>query len=403
MVEGVAKLIVDIGNSSTKGMVLFGKNEKTGKFNARQFEISNVFGIVQNENYEVTDDYNPSTSTILSIDTVLNGNSIRGHFSNGELQEKEFYQSVIRPSARLKKYDNDTTALSIRMAFLYAYKALLKMTGVSDFSELNINWEVITLLPPGDIDLGKDKMTAIVKGVDRVDCVYPKCSFKVKIDTVTILPEGFCAYAGIVYDNGLVFRQGYKYLTENTVLVLDIGAGTTDILLIKDNKQVKQSRFTIDQGGNNIESKVKVHLNQLGYSLDPRAITEGVITGKIKVGSKTVDIVDDINNAKEVVAGNIISSVVEYLESADIRTSSIGYLIICGGGSIDDATDKGIRSLSDLILDKFKAYVPNAEKVKIPEHEVLEELADGDVKKVTKPISPRDLNLIGASILAERI
>lgn len=41
MIQGHATLIVDLGNSSTKATVLFGKDSQTGKYRARSFEVPN--------------------------------------------------------------------------------------------------------------------------------------------------------------------------------------------------------------------------------------------------------------------------------------------------------------------------------------------------------------------------
>jgi len=60
-----------------------------------------------------------------------------------------------------------------------------------------------------------------------------------------------------------------------------------------------------------------------------------------------------------------------------------------------------IEPLSAKLISYFKTLSPNSALVDIPKHTVLKELPDGDVKKVEEQISPRDLNLIGASIMAE--
>ena len=43
MIQGKAILVVDFGNSSTKGMVLFGKVGATGRYRKAQFEVPNAF------------------------------------------------------------------------------------------------------------------------------------------------------------------------------------------------------------------------------------------------------------------------------------------------------------------------------------------------------------------------
>lgn len=399
MVQGNAILVVDLGNSSTKGKVLFGK-DSAGRYRERQFEISNVFAPID-DMYEVASDYSPETSTILRVDTSLNGRSIKGDFCNGELQAKEKPLSTIKPSASDKKYNLDSTVLSLRMAFLYASKQIMDMQRMNDYTKLDITWTVVCLLPPGDVDEGKAPMTDIVNNIDCVKAVYPEFDLPIKITKTVILPEGFCAYAGVVFDVGHTFRPDYKFLAEETVLVIDIGAGTSDMVLIKDNKMVQNSKYTISQGGNNVHQLVRRKLRMKGLDLDDDAIRKGIIKGEVKDGSKPMSIVDIVNTAKAEVAQKIVSEIQDFLEATDIKARSVGYVLVCGGGSMQDSDAQEIAPMSEKVVESFKTLSPNSELVKIPNHVVVKDSEDGDVIKVTEQISPRDLNLLGASIMAE--
>lgn len=381
MLTGTANLIIDLGNSSTKCKVQYGKDPNTGKFYQRRFDISNVFAPISSD-YEVSDEYNPESSTIISVDARLNGAQIRGNFCNGELQEKEKPLTTIKPSATSRKYELDSTILSLNMAFLKASEAILAMNHTTDFSQLDVTWNVITLLPPGDLDEGKDKMVEIIKNITEVISVYPKAGIPIKINNVIVLPEGFCAYIGLVFQEGLKVRPEYKYLTEETILVFDIGAGTTDCLLIKNNKIVQNSKYTVNQGGNNVYQYVRRKLKLKGIDIEDTAIRAGVVSGVIKDGSKELNITDLINEAKEEIATKIVSEFQDFIELTDIKLRSIGCLLTCGGGSM---SEKDTLALSDKLVAKAKSLAPNISAIKLPDD-----------------ISPRDLNLIGASITAER-
>ena len=402
MVQGNATLVIDLGNSSTKGKVLFGKDSQTGKFREREFDIPNVFAPID-ENYVVSPDYDDATSTILRVNTELNGRQIKGDFCNGDLQVKEKPLCTIKPSASDKKYNLDSTVLSYRLAFLFAYKAIMNMQRISDFSQLDITWTVVTLLPPGDLDEGKAPLTELIQSIDKLEAVFPKVDLPIKISKTVVLPEGYCAYAGVVYDIGCQFRPDYKYLTEESVLVIDIGAGTSDILLIKNNKLVQNSKYTITQGGNNVYQLVRRKLRMMGLDLDDTSIKAGIIKGEVKDGAKKISIVDIVNNAKLEVAQKIVSEIQDFFDLTDTKTRSIGYLLICGGGSMQDSDVPEIIPMSTKVLESFKVLSPNAQLIDIPTHIVSKELPDGDIEKVEEMISPRKLNLLGASILAERI
>lgn len=402
MVQGNATLVIDLGNSSTKGKVLFGKDSQTGKFREREFDIPNVFAPID-ENYIVSPDYDDATSTILRVNTELNGRQIKGDFCNGDLQVKEKPLCTIKPSASDKKYNLDSTVLSYRLAFLFAYKAIMNMQRISDFSQLDITWTVVTLLPPGDLDEGKAPLTELIQSTDKLEAVFPKVDLPIKISKTVVLPEGYCAYAGVVYDIGCQFRPDYKYLTEESVLVIDIGAGTSDILLIKNNKLVQNSKYTITQGGNNVYQLVRRKLRMMGLDLDDASIKAGIIKGEVKDGAKKISIVDIVNNAKLEVAQKIVSEIQDFFDLTDTKTRSIGYLLICGGGSMQDSDVPEIIPMSTKVLESFKVLSPNAQLIDIPTHIVSKELQDGDIEKVEEMINPRKLNLLGASILAERI
>lgn len=402
MVQGNATLIVDLGNSSTKGMVLFGRDAQTGKFRERRFELSNQFAVVSPD-YVVPSDYSDSTSTVLTIDAEVNGKPVKGTFCNGEVQQKEKPTGILRPSATRKKYDLDTTALSFELAFLYGCKAIMNMQRVSDFSQLDISWNVVTLLPPGDTDIGKAKMESIIRSIKKINTSYPVCDTPININRVAVLPEGYCAYIAVVYDKGNIFRPDYKYLNEETVIIFDVGAGTTDCMLVKNGKLVQTSKHTVTKGGNNVLQIVKRELELQGLDLEESDIQNGVIKGYVKDGSKQISIVDIVNRAKTEVARIIVEDFMGYLERTDIKARSIGHVLVCGGGSMCDSDCSDIAPLSDGLVNNFKELSPNASLIDIPTHIVCksDDDNDGAIKKVEEKISPRDLNLIGASILAE--
>lgn len=402
MVQGRATLIVDLGNSSTKGMVMFGRDSQTGKYRERRFDLSNVFATVRRD-YVVSPDYSDTTSTILHVDTTLNGRRISGNYCNGELQEHEFSSQVIKPSALDKKYNLDSTVLSLRLSFLFACKAIMNIQRVSDFGQLSLTWNVVTLLPPGDIDNGREKMMDLVRNITEVESVFPEATIPIHIDKVSVFPEGFCAYAGVVYDKGQIYRPDYKFLTNETVMVFDIGAGTTDCMLIKNNKLVQASKYTVQLGGNNVYQIVRRNLRENGIDLNSDVIMKGVWDGLVKDGSKEVSIVDLVNNAKNVVANRIISEFQEFIESSDTKLRSVGYIIICGGGSMRNSDASSIVPLSAKVIGRIKELSPNTELVLLPTNLTFEDLPDGGSRLVERQMNPRDLNVIGAGILAEAL
>lgn len=403
MIQGNATLVVDLGNSSTKGLVLFGKDSQTGKFRERRFDLSNQFAMVSSD-YIVPSDYSDTTSTVLSVDAVVNDKPVKGTYCNGEVQQKEKPTGILRPTATRKKYDLDTTALSFELAFLYGCKAIMNMSRTNDFSQLDINWNVVTLLPPGDVDEGKDKMEAIIRSIKKINASYPVCSTNININRVAVLPEGYCAYIAVVYDKGHIYRPDYKFLNDETVIIFDVGAGTTDCMLVKNGKLVQSSKHTVNKGGNNVFQIVKRGLELKGLDLEDADIQNGIIKGFVKDGATQFPIVDIVNKAKQEVSSIIVDDFIGFLERTDIKGRSVGYVLVCGGGSMNDSDCEDIKPLSEGLVNNFKELSPNASLIDIPNHVISksdEEDEDGTLKRTEEQISPRDLNLIGASILAE--
>ena len=281
----------------------------------------------------------------------------------------------------------------------------MNMSRVNDYSQLDITWKVVTLLPPGDVDEGRDKIESIIRSIKKIETSYPVCSTAINIDKVAVLPEGYCAYIGVVYDKGHIYRPDYKFLNEETVIIFDVGAGTTDCMLVKNGKLVQTSKHTVNKGGNNVLQIVKRDLELQGLELEESDIQNGIIKGYVKDGSKQMPIADIVNKAKSEVASIIIEDFTGYLERTDMKVRSIGYVLVCGGGSMNDSDCPDIKPLSEDLVNNFKELSPNASLIDIPTHVVSkpDEEEEGTYKKVEEQISPRDLNLIGASILAELI
>lgn len=408
MTQGNATLILDLGNSETRGTVMFGKDSQTGKYHERDFIISNRFADID-ENFKPSNDYNEATSTILRLDAEVNNNRVSGTFVNGDLQEDSFNVAPLRPTSIEKKYNSTTSALSFELAMLYATRAIMSMTRTSNIASLDITWSVVALLPPEDVDAGRDKLVEIFRSIKKVDYIYPELCFDIKLDRVSVLPECFCAYIGTIYEKGHTIRKEYEHILKETTLVIDIGAGTSDIMIIKDGTIVQVTMHTITKGGNNVTQLVKKYIRteHVGLVLSETDIINGIVSGEIKDGSRVVNIVDYVNKAKEEVAKYLISDIQAFFEECEFMVRSIGKLLIVGGGSVtgDDSskTNPEIKALSESIVNYMKRLSPYVELIDIPTHMVVKDDENGVSKKVEEKISPRLLNVIGASILAEVI
>lgn len=283
MVQGQGTIILDMGNSGTRVIVKYGKDGNTGRYHERQFTLSNRFSMVS-EGFKPSEDYSEETSTVFGIEAVVGGQPLGGVWANGEVQEREFSVGDIRPSALEKKYSAKTTALTFEVAILYATRAVMQITRVSDFKQVDVTWNVVVLLPPGDLAEGKSKMIDVISSVKHVYCSYPDVDFPIKVNKIHVLPEGYCAYMGVIFDRGSIIRPEYQSLIGETTMVIDIGAGTTDIMIIQNKSIIQSTMTTIDRGGNQVSQLVKKGLKvNYGLKLKEVDINKGIKIGRAHV------------------------------------------------------------------------------------------------------------------------
>lgn len=394
-----AKLIVDFGNSETRGTVIYGKNEATGRLNKRSFVVSNRFKEIP-KGYTPSPDYSDLTSTIFNVNCRVGDNAFVGAFVNGELQAQEFSIAPLRPSATEKKYNSSVTALSMHIAILEGYRQLQKLTGASNLADIDVIWDVLALLPPEDVATGSESLAHLIKSIVEVDCLMPSIRLPFKVNRVAINPEGFCSYVAVVFDDGLEVKPEMASLLEETILVFDIGAGTSDMVIINQGKLLESTMHTIERGGNNVAQLVKrlIRREYNGLTLTDASCTECIINCAVKDGSRVIDITDIVNRAKSEIAKHLVTDMQSYLEETEFNIRSVNKLLICGGGAIEEGKSK---ALVEATVEYLKNLSPHIELIDMPTHTVESYADNGILTRSIAKMSPRDLNIIGASILAE--
>lgn len=393
MTSGVAKLIVDLGNSSTRVRVVYGKSAK-GVPRIRKTELSNRFHNLgpAEETGELrrlleNDSYTGENSSIFR----MNGE----YYCNGKVCASEYNGGSIRPSASgLRKYQDMACKLALVNAFRFGFEAVQDITGC-DLDMLDISWELVLQLPPEDLDGdGPKKLADMARSITSVDFILPKMSLMVNIGKVKIFSEGMCALVAVVLETPEKPRKEYEYLRDpdEITMVLDIGAGTSDMSLAQGIKIITSSRYTANIGGNNVTERVDDLLRRKGIRLSDKIISNGAVSGFVKIGGHMEDISKDVAIARSEVSQNLVNEVNKFLERNSYSLQSINNLLICGGGAVDSEIE-GVQSLAEYIVKYIKQISKYINVIELP-YTVDE---DG----IKKKISPRDLNIIGATILAE--
>lgn len=404
MVQSKATVTIDLGNSETRVRVSLrqGNDKKPIK---RMFVLSNRFATIS-ESYVPTSDYSPETSTIMVMDEDIERGIVAGsHIVNGELAVKEYYDALEKPTAMEKKCTSRYTKYSVQLAMLFAHRALMSIVRATSLDSLDVSWDVVVLLPPGDLDAGKPVIEEMLRNMPELKFKYPNITLPFKVDRVGVFAEGFCSYVGAVFEDDFSVRKGYEDVAEDTTIVFDIGAGTTDVLIIQDGKPIRKTLYTIELGGNQVTARVRLHAKQrLNARISETEVQDAMKTGYLKSGSTRVDISDIIRTEKETFARNIVSEIKEFFEATLFPTNVIGKALVCGGGAIDsdlpDVAEK-VGSMAGGIVEFMKKLSPNIQLVPLPVIEMITFNEDGTPEKTVGTASPRDLNLIGGSILAD--
>lgn len=386
MVNGTAKLIIDFGNSSTRVQTKFGNTQK-GAPRVKTVEISNSFSRMSEEEakrYIADGVYTEENSRIFV-------SSAGDTYCNGELCDVEFGKTAERPSAVIAKYKNIALKWSVLAAFCMGYKAIAEFTN-SDIESIDVDWEVTALLPPDDIDEGAKVLAEMIRSISKAEFLMPEFSKELRINTVKIYPEGYAAFIAVLFEGVGKIREEYKHLVAPnvTTLVADIGAGTTDFMLVRNGKVVNTSRFTRNTGGNNVHQTLRRIMKRKGFPLKDSAAREGCETGYIYSGAEKVSIIDEIAEAKTEVSRDLIDALVEFFESTMVEVTSINFLLTVGGGSAESEVE-GIEPIGEYLYDYIKSISPRIGKVELP---VIKK-GDGE-----KKLDTRMANVIGAGILA---
>lgn len=383
MITGTAKLVVDLGNSETRVKTIYGKTAK-GNVRERLSIIDNRYSIVPDEKLDLYlkgDTYSSESSYVFERNGI--------YYCNGDVCNIEMAQTSFRPTALEKKYESKVTLFTLINAFRQGIEDVAIFSNC-DSDNVGVDWEVYLLLPPEDLEAGSQAIASMVKSIEDINFLMPELYKKISISKVKVFPEGMCAFFGVLFSSKGIVRKGYDYLmnpVESTV-IFDIGAGTTDIVMIRGSQIVQSSRFTKEIGGNNVHRLVQRSLRNKGISLPDEVVREGVNTGYVKSGSRSIDIAEEIASAKQAVSNQLVDAVQEFFESSMISIRTISNILVCGGGA-EIAPNKEIKPISDYIVNYMKRLSPDIKLVKIPEDE------EGN------PVSSRLLNINGAGILAE--
>lgn len=384
-----ATILLDLGNSETRLTVLSGGKSYHAKLSNRFAELP--------QDYRISKKYADGKTNIFVYDNV--------QFANGPLAEREFSNQLIRPTALESKTEQLPTNLTIHLAIIRTIRLLSAVNGVP-VTALNVNLNFVALLPPLDLQASEQNMIDLIKSHTTVHSQLPdNFQMNYTIGEVEVYSEAVAAFFGAFYEeqnigapylsNDFVtkisdqnvflqnveknekFQQGY-------VLVIDIGAGTTDVAVFLDGELIEMSPDTFNKGGNTVESYVSKTI-RTEYRFFPPNVNEVVTTGILREGSKVHDVREIVTAGKKHYSSLIETDIQRYLEGLSIEMRAISGLLVVGGGSLESKRDGEVvsPSMSKVLVEFLQRLAPNVE------------LVDTEGKDL------RNLNIEGVEIIAK--
>jgi hypothetical protein len=375
-----AGLLIDFGNSNTRVIVISGNK-------SYRFNLSNKFAELP-QGYNVNKKYNNDKTTIFAN----NGS----YFANGQIVEHEFSGVLIRPSALQSKTDQLVTDLTINLAFIKALSLLAQVHNLP-VASLDVTFNVSALLPPLDHEINESKMEAKFQAMNNISTLIPlRTETTFKIGTVQISSEAVSAFFGaffkeeglevmqinanrslangdvLVQDNNpnvtLVEVEGNKRFMDGYVLVLDIGAGTSDVAIFQDMELIERSKETFKLGGNTVESIVRQEIRKFyGYSPTDVAMKRVISEGSLEEGNTLHDVAQLVTNAKAAYSQSLMKELTQYLERAMIDMPVIKGLLVAGGGSLPSVRDGAVVSpaMAEVLISYLKTLAPRLEPLDV--------------------------------------
>lgn len=362
---GNATLLYDMGNSETRVQVLL--NKKASDIAV----IPNQFAMLP-EDYEIPDTYHSDDSRVFSTP--------EGTVATGSLATREFDAYLLKPTALLPKWESPVTGFTFLAALYKGYELLSDLTG-SPVNGLNVTWTIGVLCPPVQM-AAKDKLIERLKGIKELSVVIPQdLTIELSIEAIKVYPEGISAFFAVAFNEDLSLRSQYKGILETAnILVVDVGAGTTDAVVIDKFRAIEGTMDTYPIGGNNVYQQVGRQLKAEGRNISETALIDSTVSGYVSDGNERVNISPTIAHVKEKIANALAGRIRSTFEFSMYDPRSLNYLLIVGGGSIEGTS----TPLGEYVLRAVKSYAPNIAILEIPEGMDVRQLNIQGLSRLTK-------------------
>lgn len=335
-------VLIDYGNSETRFYVLYGKHVwyKT---------LANQYAKMTQP---MPPEYCNSESTSFRVDGVT--------YAQGAFVARERSMQAKRPNSLQKKMLQPVTLYTTNLVLIYALLLVSKYKNCA-VEDLDATFCLGLLLPAAEHNRDAEAFKTQLMSVTHLSAVTPVAFEKdIAIDRITIVPEGAAAYMAAIYmidaNGNCVLRPENAQFVTGDLLVLDIGAGTTDIVQMQDGDLVLSSKDTLHKGGRNIESACRQQLEAVyEYRISDNDMRSILQTGTFMQGNTQRDATDILNQVKDDFSQELYNYLIEYIERHNIEPRALKGLLVVGGGALPTVRDD--VTVSPKIADILVNYI----------------------------------------------
>ena len=217
--------------------------------------------IIENATYDVTlinaqSDLNTNTLSAIGLFKKKQQDPIDLldlSIKSGSMMKRKYLGSLalkhggeLRSSRKTKSNDED---------ILFAMLGGLAFTMVEVGKEISKSVNLSTCLPVSEYIHKHNFMEHEKRLIGKHEITFnnpyfesAKVTIEISKDDLLIIPEGTAALLNIVTDEKGEIQKEYEKIEDRIFIVVDIGAGTTDIIAIKDYEPVEELMSFIDRG-----------------------------------------------------------------------------------------------------------------------------------------------------------
>jgi len=243
-------------------------------------------------------------------------------------------------------------------------------------------------LPPVEItgnNENEDYVKAQLKGKYTVKLNKMDKEITFNIREVSIYPESVMAVVAFLFNQDATQRTEMAKYNKGNVLSFDIGASTSDLVIINDRKFVEHSGYTCKLGGNIIDDLLRNEIRRkLGVEVSNDDIAEAVRTGRLAYGSSYKDVSEELKKCKKQFAKMLFEKIQNYFATNGMGLQSIKAIFMSGGGSMPSS-----------YIDESGKEIVTSPSVGEYIDEEIKKVCDSIDMVLSPSVNPRECNIVG--------